>query len=353
MGFSKFEVTTKSLGGPGNKKSEENTDIYKPDVSKAKDGKYVALLKLLPNMIDPSNMVMGKYVTWLGDPTSPNATKKPVDNPNSIGDYDNPINTLRSDLYNTKDPEKIAVARDFLGTTSSYYCFVQIVQDDVDPSLNGQIKLFRFGKKISEKIYDEVDEGNNPFDLVNGKLFQLCITKTYTAGSKSAQNNYDRSKFLYTSTISTGYRYFGPDGKMYIASQDDPNAEYIERQLIEAEKKFDLSVAYFQPWDEETKVFVADRCRMIKEYVYPELMKRHNTQYVDDPQKSFVPTMMPTQQYVQPPTGDVANATDVKPVSFTVPKVAEVRQTDTRVEMSDDELMNSGFSTRDLNFDDI
>ena len=54
--------------------------------------------------------------------------------------------------------------------------------------------VYRFGKKLWEKINAEmkpiIGEPHNPFDILNGKVFALVVTKV------SGYNNYDQSKFI-------------------------------------------------------------------------------------------------------------------------------------------------------------
>jgi len=71
---------------------------------------------------------------------------------------------------------------------------IQIIKDDNQPELEGKILAYRFGKKLWEKVNSEmkpvIGDPHNPFDLLNGKVFSLQITKV------SGFNNYDQSKFV-------------------------------------------------------------------------------------------------------------------------------------------------------------
>lgn len=85
-----------------------------------------------------------------------------------------------------------------------YYMNVYIVEDTANPENNGKVKLFKAGKKIFDKIEEQmypektfpenykgkIPEAVNPFDLWTGKNFELRIRKV------DGNVNYDNSKFL-------------------------------------------------------------------------------------------------------------------------------------------------------------
>jgi hypothetical protein len=77
----------------------------------------------------------------------------------------------------------------------SYIANVYIVSDSKHPENNGQVKLFKFGKKIFDKITGamnpefEDEEAINPFDLWKGANFKLKIRKV------DGYQNYDSSSF--------------------------------------------------------------------------------------------------------------------------------------------------------------
>ena len=62
-----------------------------------------------------------------------------------------------------------------------YYALVQVIDDENDKDLEGQIKVFKFGYKIKQKIDEEMnpkyDEPVQIFDPYEGKNFQLSISK--------------------------------------------------------------------------------------------------------------------------------------------------------------------------------
>src|SRR5690606_12607864 len=75
-----------------------------------------------------------------------------------------------------------------------FYALVQIVRDKQHPEFEGKIKVMRFGATIDNKIKSEMEPDYGkpciPFDLFEGKLFALHITK------KGDWNNYELCKFI-------------------------------------------------------------------------------------------------------------------------------------------------------------
>ena len=84
----------------------------------------------------------------------------------------------------------------------NYVANVYIVSDPKHPENEGKVKLFRFGKKIFDKITEamnpqfEDETPINPFDLWKGANFKLKIRKV------EGYQNYDKSEFDSPSALS-------------------------------------------------------------------------------------------------------------------------------------------------------
>jgi len=84
----------------------------------------------------------------------------------------------------------------------NYIANVYIISDPKHPENEGQIKLFKFGKKIFDKITEamnpafEDETAINPFDLWTGANFKLKIRKV------EGYQNYDKSEFESPSALS-------------------------------------------------------------------------------------------------------------------------------------------------------
>lgn len=84
----------------------------------------------------------------------------------------------------------------------SYVANIMVVSDPSNPDNDGKIKLFKFGKKIFDKISEAMnpefaDESPlNPFDMWKGANFKLKIRNV------EGYRNYDKSEFASPSAIS-------------------------------------------------------------------------------------------------------------------------------------------------------
>lgn len=86
----------------------------------------------------------------------------------------------------------------------TYIANILVISDPKNPENEGQVKLFKFGKKIFEKIMDasnpkfEDQEPINPLDFWNGANFRLRICKV------DGYRNYDKSSFDSPSALFNG-----------------------------------------------------------------------------------------------------------------------------------------------------
>lgn len=86
----------------------------------------------------------------------------------------------------------------------SYTANILVISDPAKPENEGKVKLFRFGTKIFDKLYEKMhpdaafpDEvAFNPFDLWEGAVFKLKIRQV------EGYRNYDKSEFGTRSPIS-------------------------------------------------------------------------------------------------------------------------------------------------------
>ena len=105
-----------------------------------------------------------------------------------------PVGEENSRLWNTGLDSDKEIARE-RKRKLSYISNVYIVEDKANPENEGTVRLFRYGKKIFDKINEAMnpqfaDEAPvNPFDLWNGANFKLKIRKV------GDFRNYDKSEF--------------------------------------------------------------------------------------------------------------------------------------------------------------
>ena len=111
----------------------------------------------------------------------------------TIGQKD-PLGEYNRELWNSgseKDKETVRKQKRKL----SYYSNIYVIKDPAHPENEGKIFLFKYGKKIFDKILNamqpefEDEEPINPFDFWTGANFRLKIRKV------EGYWNYDKSEF--------------------------------------------------------------------------------------------------------------------------------------------------------------
>ena len=111
----------------------------------------------------------------------------------TLGEND-PVGELNSRLWNSGTQANQDIARK-QKRKLSFIANVLIVSDPKHPENEGKVKLFKFGKKIFDKIMDkarptfEDEKPVNVFDLWEGANFKLRMRK------KDGYSNYDESVF--------------------------------------------------------------------------------------------------------------------------------------------------------------
>ena len=110
-----------------------------------------------------------------------------------------PTGEYNCELWNSGDGVlKEQVCRSVL----QYYSNICVVKDPGNPDNEGKVFLFRYGKKIHDKIMDAVNgdelegrDGYNPFDFWTGANFKLRAKKV------AGYPNYDSSEFESPGTL--------------------------------------------------------------------------------------------------------------------------------------------------------
>ena len=99
------------------KREKTQSDIYKPNALDGKDGVYKALIRFIPNINNPTNPLIHKWVYWL---TDQNGDGKLIDSPGTVNKED-PIAKLFFKLRKSesavdrKNSEKLKRREQFYG----------------------------------------------------------------------------------------------------------------------------------------------------------------------------------------------------------------------------------------------
>lgn len=111
----------------------------------------------------------------------------------TIGKTD-PVAELNTQLWNTGTEANQDIARK-QKRKLSFYANIYVIKDPANPENEGSVRLFRFGKKIMDKVNDkanptyEDDPKVDVFDLMKGANFRMVIRTV------DKWRNYDKSEF--------------------------------------------------------------------------------------------------------------------------------------------------------------
>ena len=170
------------------KKSYVDERLWKPQVDKAGNG--YAVLRFLP-------APKGEELPWVR--VWNHAFQGPtgqwfIENSLTTLNQKDPVSEYNSQLWNSGVESDKEIARK-QKRKLQYYSNVYIVQDSTNPENEGKVMLYRYGKKIFDKLMEtmqpafEDEKAINPFDLWEGANFKLKIRKV------DGYWNYDKSEF--------------------------------------------------------------------------------------------------------------------------------------------------------------
>src|SRR6056300_878475 len=191
----KLVQAAESTGGGTEKKSYTDDRIWKPTVDKAGNG--YAVLRFLP-AAEGQELPWVRY--WDHGFKGPTGQWYIENSLTSIGQTD-PVGELNSRLWNSGIESDKEVAR-AQKRRLHYVANVYVVSDPGNPDNEGKVFLFKFGKKIFDKIMDVMqpsfqdEEPVNPFDFWEGADFKLKIRNV------EGYRNYDKSEFSAPSALS-------------------------------------------------------------------------------------------------------------------------------------------------------
>ena len=176
------------------KQSYQDDRFWKPELDKSGNG--YAVFRFLPAVKDEdlpwarlwSHAFQGPGGWYIENSLTTLNKKDPVSESNSL-------------LWNSGVDADKEIARK-RKRKLSYIANVLIINDAKHPENEGQIKLFKFGKKIFDKITEamkpefEDEKPINPFDFWEGANFKLKIRKV------DGYWNYDKSEFDSVTSIA-------------------------------------------------------------------------------------------------------------------------------------------------------
>jgi len=199
---SNFDKLTKQIESNLNPEDNAKTKnkyqddrLWKPELDKTGNG--YAVLRFLPA---PQTEEMPWARVWSHAFQGPGGWY--IENSLTTLGQKDPVSEENTILWNTGVDSDKEIARK-RKRKLSYYSNVYVVSDPKHPENEGKVFLFKFGKKIFDKITEamqpafEDEKAINPFDFWTGANFKLKIRKV------DGFWNYDKSEFEAVSPVTT------------------------------------------------------------------------------------------------------------------------------------------------------
>ena len=184
----KLLVQAETENKPQEKKSYVDERLWKPVMDKTGNG--FAIIRFLPA---PEGEELPWAKVWNHAFQGPTGQWYIENSLTTIGQND-PVSEHNTRLWNSGVESDKEIARK-QKRKLQYFSNIYVVKDSANPENEGKVFLYRFGKKIFDKIMEEMqpafdDEvAINPFDFWKGANFKLKIRKV------DGYWNYDKSEF--------------------------------------------------------------------------------------------------------------------------------------------------------------
>ena len=196
-----FEKLSKAVEATsaGTENSKDDNRFWQPEVDKAGNG--MAIIRFLPAPAVDGDDALPWVRTFSHGFQGPGGWF--IDNCLTTLNEKCPVCEHNNTLWNSGIEANKDVARK-QKRKLSYLANILVVSDPSNPSNEGQIKLYKFGKKIFDKITEAMnpefaDETPvNPFDMWEGANFKLKIRNV------EGYRNYDKSEFADASALLNG-----------------------------------------------------------------------------------------------------------------------------------------------------
>ena len=268
--FDKLNTELNKLGN--NEKASADDRFWKPEVDKAGNG--YAVIRFLPA---PGEEDVPFVRIWDHGFQGPGGWY--IENSlTTIGQKD-PVAELNSSLWNVSSDDESPTRKQARKQKRRLHFIsnIYVVKDPGNPANEGKVFLFKYGKKIFDKINDlmnpqfQDEKPINPFDLWEGADFKLKIRQV------EGYRNYDKSEFDSVRPLS----------------QDDDELEAVWKK--EHSLKAFLDPSNFKTYDElKTKL---DKVLNGTATVKPKVQRDEEEDFVAPApkQKAAAPTTPPWQ----------------------------------------------------------
>ena len=223
--FEKLTKAIESINTPA-EGSKEDDRFWQPEVDKAGNG--MAIIRFLPAPAVDGDDALPWVRVFNHGFQGPGGWY--IENSLTTLNQKDPVSEYNSVLWNSGIEANKEIARK-QKRRLTYIANVLIVSDPKHPENEGQIKLYKFGKKIFDKLTEamnpqfEDEKAINPFDFWDGANFKIKIRQV------EGYRNYDKSEFEKPSALS------------------DDDAKLEEMWKREYSLKEFLDPKHFKPYD--------------------------------------------------------------------------------------------------------
>ena len=192
-----FDALAKAITTLSTETSDNKDNFWKPEVDKSGNGQATIRFLPAPGADGDDSLPWVKIFShgfqgpggWL------------IDNCLTTKNQQCPVCEHNNKLWNSGIEANKEIVRK-QKRKLNYIANIYVVSDPKHPENEGQVKLFRFGAKIFDKITEAMnpqfddEQAINPFDMWKGANFKLKIRKV------EGYRNYDKSEFDSPSAIS-------------------------------------------------------------------------------------------------------------------------------------------------------
>ena len=265
----KLTKAIESTSQPAEAGSKEDTRFWQPEVDKAGNG--MAVIRFLPAPAVDGDDALPWVRVFSHGFQGPGGWL--IDNCLTTINEKCPVCEHNNTLWNSGVEANKDIARK-QKRKLSYIANILVVSDPSNPENEGQVRLFKFGKKIFDKITeamnpDFADETPvNPFDLWEGANFKLKIRNV------EGYRNYDKSEFADKSAL-----FDGDDEKLEeLWKKEHGLKEFVERKQFKAYDQLKARLDKVLGFEE----VVAVKPKVQQEAVSDELPPFETSSGVDD-----------------------------------------------------------------------
>ena len=194
--LSKLVTETAKINAPSEGSNEDNR-FWTPSVDKAGNG--YAVIRFLP---EPKGEAL-PWVRVFSHGFQGPAGKWYIENSLTTFNEKDPVSEYNSTLWNNGTEAGKEQARK-QKRRLSYIANIYVVKDPANPENEGTVRLYKFGKKIFDKLNEKMnpefedETATNPFDFWEGADLKLKIRNV------EGYRNYDKSEFAEVSPLLDG-----------------------------------------------------------------------------------------------------------------------------------------------------